>query len=144
MLAANVHNCQKLLQNDPKGRTTLEPVVWDLTASLHKAGDARDRLHILMKGWGFYLPMASSILSVLWPDDFSVYDVRVCGQLRRFHKLGNKTDFDRIWSGYQEYLEAVRSAAPSGLSLRDADRFLWGKSAAEQLAQDVEQGFLRT
>lgn len=135
---------KKLLQTDPKGRTELEPIVRDLTGGLHDASAAKDRLHILMKGWGFYLPMASSILSVLWPDDFSVYDVRVCGQLGCFHKLGNKTDFDRIWTGYHEYLEAVRCAVPSGLSLRDADRFLWGRSVWQQLAQDVERGFLQT
>ncbi len=76
-----------------------------------------------------------------WPDEFTVYDVRVCDQLGRFHKLGNKTALESIWSGYSDYLKAVRLASPDGLSLRDADRFLWGKSVAEQLAEDVRENF---
>ena len=138
---AKSHIARRLLKTDPHGRNELEPIVRELTASLHKAPDAKERLRILMKDWGFYLPMASSILSVFWQDEFSVYDVRVCEQLGRFKKLGNKTDIETIWAGYREYLDAVQSASLSGLSLRDKDRYLWGKSVAEQLALDVERGF---
>ncbi len=138
---AKSHTARRLLRTDPAGRSELEPIVRDLSRNLYGAGDAKERLRILMKDWGFYLPMASAILSVFWPDEFSVYDVRVSDQLGRFQKLGNKTDFQAIWSGYHEYLEAVRCAVPSGLSLRDADRFLWGKSVAEQLNNDLRENF---
>ena len=141
---AKSHTAKRLLRTDPAGRSELEPIVRDLSRNLYGARDAKERLRILMIDWGFYLPMASSILSVFWPDEFSVYDVRVSDQLGRFQKLGNKTDFQAIWSGYHQYLEAVRRAAPSGLSLRDVDRFLWGRSVWQQLAQDVERGFLQT
>jgi hypothetical protein len=124
-------------------RGDLETVVRDLTRSLHDAPDDKSRLRILLQDWGFYLPMATGILSVLWPDEFSVYDVRVCGQLHGFQSLGNKSDFDAIWEGYGEYLAAVRAATPDGLSLRDKDRFLFGKSVAEQLASDLGRGFQR-
>lgn len=135
---------QRLLDRDPKGRERLEPIVRDLTKALHDAPDAKNRLQVLRKNWGLQLPMATAILSVLWPDEFTVYDVRVCGQLGRFGDLAGKVRFDGLWSGYCEYVQAVQEKAPAHLSLRKKDRFLWGKSVAEQLARDVRQAFGRT
>ena len=62
---------RRLLDRDPKRRTQLEPIVRDLTSDLARAGDARTRLRLLMETWGFLLPMATAILSVFWPDEFS-------------------------------------------------------------------------
>ncbi len=132
---------KRVLAEDPKKRTTLEPIVRDLTASLYRALDARERLRLLLQEWHFYLPMATAILAVFWPDEFSVYDVRVCDQLGSFRDLASKTDFEAIWSEYGEYLQAVRRAAPASLKLRDQDRYLWAKSVAEQLVRDLEAGF---
>ena len=91
-----------------------------------------------MQEYGFLLPMATAILTVLWPDEFTVYDIRVCDSLNRFHELGNLTKFDRIWAGYGNFVDGVRDAAPANLSLRDKDRYLWAKSAMGQLEQDLE------
>lgn len=85
--------------------------------------------------------MASSILSVLWPDEFTIYDVRVCGELNDFQNVGNLTRFDKLWPRYDAYRAAVRATAPKGLSLRNADRFLWGRSAASQLRKDIARRF---
>jgi hypothetical protein len=134
---------QRLLDRDAKGRKRLEPIVRDLTRSLHEAPDARSRLRILREDWGFQLPMASAVLSVLWPDEFTVYDARVCGQLGRFGDLAGKGRFDVLWDGYCQYLKAVEERGPAHLSLRQKDRFLWGKSVAEQLARDVGKAFKR-
>lgn len=134
---------RRLLQRDPQGRAELDPVVRDLSVGLYKAPDGEARLRILLQEWGFYLPMATAILSTLWPNEFSVYDVRVCDQLGGFHTLGSRTDFGGIWRGYAEYLDAVRRAAPEGLILRDKDRYLWGKSVAEQLQADIKVNFRR-
>jgi len=132
---------KRLLDKDRENRSELEPICRDLTATLYQAADAKERLRILRKDWGFYLPTASAILSVFWPDEFSVYDVRVREQLGGLKDLGNKTDFEKIWAGYLAYLEAVRSVSPTGLSLRECDRYLWGKSVAGQLTSDVSRGF---
>jgi hypothetical protein len=132
---------RRLLREDPKRRSSLDPIVRDLTADLYRAPNAEARLRILMEIWGFALPMASAVLAALWPDEFSVYDVRVCQRLRRFQNLGSRTKFAKIWVGYCEYLEAVRSAAPPNLSLRDKDRYLWGESVAHQLGEDIENRF---
>jgi hypothetical protein len=116
----------------------LKSAVRELTAALYKASDGRERLRVLCD-WKFRLPMATAILTVLWPDEFTVYDIRVCSSLERFHELANQTKFDRVWAGYVTFVEAVREAAPAGLSLRDKDRYLWAKSAMGQLEQDLDR-----
>ena len=90
-------------------------IVRNLTRSLFDAETDRERLRILLKDWGFLLPMAAAVLSVLWPETFPMYDIRVCDQLGQYHNLANISRFERIWSGYQEYRDAVLAACPSGL-----------------------------
>ena len=41
-----------------------------------------------------------------------------------------------MWDEYQRFT-AVYLAAPAGLSLRDCDRWLWGKSKQRQLAGEI-------
>ena len=124
--------------------TDLDEPVSRLSRSLFEAEGPKDRLRILMQDWGFLLPMASAILSVLWPNDFTVYDVRACDELGDYHQLGNWTHFDRIWLTYKKFCEAVQSAGPKGLSLRDKDRYMWAKSRAQQLQKDIEKCFAKT
>ena len=122
----------------------LDQVVATLSRSIFEADTPRERLRILMEDWGFLLPMASAVLAVLWPDDFTVYDVRACDELKEFHQLANWTQFGRVWSTYKEFREAVRAAGPEGLSLRDKDRYLWAKSSATQLREDIARCFAKT
>ncbi len=122
----------------------LDGRIRNLTETLFKIQENKGRMRYLMKGIGFRLPMASSILTVLYPDDFTVYDVRVCSQLRdekTHRRLANKVDFDSIWTGYIQFKKAVEEETPSHLSLRDKDRYLWGKSFHDQLRRDLEHGF---
>ena len=132
---------RRLLKVDPRRHGALEPVVRDLAKSLFMANSAQDRLQILMKDWGFLLPIASAILTVVWPEDFTVYDVRACEQLSDFTKLGDATQHDRIWTGYQAYRDAVRRAVPGALSLRDCNGVLWARSAATKLTSDISRCF---
>ena len=131
----------RLLAQAPDEETDLDVIVRSLTRSLFDAETERERLRILLKDWGFLLPMAAAVLSVLWPKTFPMYDIRVCDQLGKYHKVANISRFERIWAGYQEYRDAVIAACPPGLSLRDADRYLWGKSSAMQLEKDIAQCF---
>jgi len=134
----------RLRDKDPKKRNALEPIVRDLTRSLHDAHDDRARLSILLADWGFMLPMATAILSILWPNEFTVYDVRVCGELGAFGNLDNLGTFDQKWTGYCRYRDAVRAKVPQVDSLRDKDRYLWAQSAIRQLEADIATGFVRT
>jgi hypothetical protein len=89
--------------------------------------------------------MASAILTVLWPKQFTVYDVRVCEQLKQagfgdYKQLTHRRPH-RIWDGYRAFRAAVCRATPISLSLREKDNYLWGRSAAEQLLRDIEQNF---
>ncbi len=120
---------------------SLEESAREMTAAVFHVPTGKERLRILMHQWGFYLPMASSILCVLWPDEFTVYDKRVCDELGDFHWLSGRKKFNSIWVGYEAYLAAVNAAAPSHLSLRDKDRYLWGGSASKQLLADLARGF---
>ncbi len=138
---AKTHIARRLRHKDPLQRQDLNAIVRDLTSDLARQETEKNRLGLLCKVWGFGLPMASAILAILWPDDFTVYDVRVCEQLGQFRRLGNIQNYEGIWHGYVEYRDAVKGAVPSALSLRDKDRYLWAKSVVDQLNSDIKRGF---
>ena len=135
---------KRLLAKYPQQTSDLDALVQKLTRSLFEAQTHSERLRILLEDWGFYLPISSAVLAVLWPDYFTVYDFRVCEQLGRFQELSQWSQFDRIWSGYQQYREAVMAAGPNGLSLREKDRYFWGMSSAMQLQKDIKTCFAQT
>ena len=124
------------------GTNDLNQAARQLTEGIAGQSDARERLRYVCsrEPWGFSLPVGSAILTVLYPDEFTIYDDRVCGQLTEYadsFKLHNLTNFDNLWKGYQEFIRTVKKETPSGLSLRDRDRYLWGKSFHDQLKRDI-------
>ena len=123
------------------GHKDLEEAVRGLTGSLHAAADERSRFMVLAREWGFRLPMASAVLSVLYPEQFTVYDYRACDVIGDFRHLTNRVNPDSMWAGYVAFREKVRGTAPAHLSLRDQDRYLWGRAVAEQLKGDIKNGF---
>ena len=74
------------------------------------------------------MPTATANLAVLYPDRFTVNDIRVCDALGDLHRLGSRRWSKRSWVEYGRFIAAVRSAVPGRLSLRDADRWLWGQN----------------
>jgi hypothetical protein len=138
---------KKLLKD--AGCDSLDQAVRKLTEDVANAGTAEARMKTLVQKWKFRLPMASAILTILFPEEFTVYDVRVTGVLdeengTKLGLLGNRTAFESLWSGYKEYIEWVNRSAPADLSLRDKDRYLWGKSFAQQLQRDIQQNFAKS
>jgi hypothetical protein len=125
------------------GHTSLDVAVHDLTSGIAAQPDPKHRLLYLLETWGFRLPIASAILTVLYPTEFTVYDVRVCEALGAFHRLSDIADPEKLWLAYLQFIKAVTAAAPSDLSLRDKDRYLWGLSFYNQLQNDLQQGFRR-
>ncbi|MGB2841059.1 MAG: hypothetical protein WBC40_01055 [Halobacteriota archaeon] len=123
------------------GYENLDAAAKALTSGLAQQTSAKDRLRYLFEEWKFGLPMASAILTILYPDEFTLYDVRVCDMLDGFHNLKNRVNFENLWHDYQTFKRAVEKSAPIDLSLRDKDRYLWGKSFYEQLMDDIEKGF---
>ena len=131
---------RRLLKKERKGKCDLEVRCRALTKSLYNASDRKERLRLLIKEWGFALPMASAILAVCWPEEFTVYDYRVRDQIKDFPKL-NTTNFEKLWEHYEEYKMRTSMLAPANLSLRDKDRYLYAKSNAIQLEKDIRPSF---
>jgi hypothetical protein len=107
-----------------------------IATALFAAKDRKERLGILMRNWGLRLPMASAILTILYPDEFTVYDRRVCAMLPSF-SYKDWSFSDECWSEYERYKTAVSESEPSR-SLRDNDRFLWGKSFWQAAKRDAQ------
>ena len=100
--------------------------VAQIASALSSTEDRKERLAVLMCRWRLRLPTASAVLTVLYPEDFTVYDQRVCKMLNMQYRT--KPFSETLWSHYENYKDAVCRSTPAGLSLRDRDRFLWGKS----------------
>jgi len=74
-------------------------------------------------------------LTVAYPDDFTVYDWRVCAEVGRTYRswLGFS---DELWNEYEHFRGVVIAETPKGLSLRDRDRFLIARSIRKGIEQD--------
>jgi hypothetical protein len=140
---------KKLLKLSP-GFDNLDRAVRTLTEKIANVSLPDEKMRVLMEKGRFGLPMASAILAVLYPDEFTVYDVRVAQIIDKqvkdnqdkFKKLINLTSFESVWEGYQAFIKEVRGYVAEGVelkSLRERDRYLWGKSFYDQLVDDVQK-----
>lgn len=135
---------------------SLDDAVYNLTKKIYEARSKEERLEILIgdgnkkrRQHGFQLAMASAILTVLYPKDFTVYDFRVRGQLndpengnRIFPDISYRAD--RVKKYFDNYVQQVlekgkRIANNQNLSMRDCDRLLWAKSWYEDLRKFLEK-----
>jgi hypothetical protein len=102
--------------------------VHDLLRAVFAARTPAEKVETLIAVPGIGLPMASAILTVCYPDDFTVLDYRAWATLRA---LGYRLPKTLAWNarGYLKYCDTCkRIAAKVGVSLRDLDRALWAKS----------------
>jgi len=109
--------------------------VQTLASELWKA-DRKEQLRVLMTKWQFALPTASAILTILYPDEFTVYDYRVREVLGLPKNLSYRYFSDSLWCEYEAFIEAVNEATPPQLRLRDKDRYLSGKSYRNDVERD--------
>lgn len=121
----------------------LNKICKEITLNLYNIKSNEEKLRHLIQYWQFGIPMASTILSVLFPNDFTVYDVRVCQILKKHGNLINKTNVDGIMTGYFEYVRDVIDKVPEKKTLREKDIYLWGESFFLELTQDIKDGFAR-
>lgn len=127
---ARIHFARRIIA---KSGQSLEVGARALTRAIAAAVSDAMRFRVVCGEWGFPLPTGSALLTVLYPDSFTVFDVRACDELRAYHSLGARTRVASLWEGYLEYAAAVRAAAPAGLTLRQADHWLWGRSRHRDL-----------
>ena len=112
--------------------------VKSITAGLRATPDPEQRLKLLMNKWGFRLPTASAILAVLYPKEFTVYDVRVCNVLGDFNGLRWRPWSPTLWQEYRRFMQAVRKKAPRRLkSWPDCDRWLWGRDRQKAMLREL-------
>lgn len=116
---------RRLLKTCPNLKTAIKK----LTSEIYSEPSKEKKLRILLDKWKFQLPMASAILTILYPDDFTIYDVRVRNQLKISDFCGRKNQIKKY---FNEYLPKVKKCFP-GMKLRDKDKNLWGKSFYEDL-----------
>jgi len=135
---------KRILNHDRTSRSNLDTKVQELKGGIVvREGCPKNQLAYLIEKWGFRLPMASAILTVLYPQDFTVYDKRVCDILGMDYNLQYRRKMNSIWDEYREYQEKVQRSAPHHLSLRDKDRHLWGKSFYGDLKEKIKNKFRR-
>jgi hypothetical protein len=119
----------------------LQTAVSDLASDVATAKNNKDRMRALIEKWHLRLPTASAILTVLFPEEFTVYDVRVCDLLGDFRDAQNKADFDKLWTRYSDYVAKIRTFP--GTSLREKDKNLSGQSFYADLTKDIAGRFRR-
>lgn len=137
---AKSYTAKRLL--DKSEFDNLEAAVHELTTGLYQQTTRKERMCYLWDEWGFRLATASAILSILYPDEFTIYDFRVCDTLGKYHELGDYNKFDQVWPGYEEFKREVKNTE-DGTTFRDKDRHLWGKSFYCQLTKDIENRFIK-
>jgi len=121
---------------------SLSKAVEELTKEIYEQNSHKERLCFLVgnrkiKETSIPLATSSAILTVLYPDYFTVYDIRVCNALGKYHHIGGRT-FESLWRGYEEFRADVMKNAP-GKTLRDKDKWLWGKSFIQDLRKDMKK-----
>jgi hypothetical protein len=131
----------KIAKQLRKRNDDLSLVVKELTSKIFLAKDAKEKMRILFEDYDFRLPIASAILSLLYPESFTIYDVRVCDTLIEYKGLANRSSFEHLWPDYLSFIECVRKYGLPEKSLREIDKALWGKSFYDQLNKDIRENF---
>ncbi len=71
---------------------------------------AHHRLTLLLEKWHFPIPTATAILTVLYADLFTVYDIRARGELGIKDFAGRKNQAERYFSEYLPKVKAITGA----------------------------------
>lgn len=122
-----------------KALGSFERAVSQIASSLWSCRDRKERVRILIEDWEFSLPTATAILAILYPAEFTVYDYRVCAEVN--HQYRPYLSFsDFLWADYEEFQKKVEGEAPSGLCLRDKDRFLTARSFRKGIVRECDEG----
>ncbi len=107
--------------------------IGEITLKISEAKTREQKLDVLLspKIPGIGIAFASAILTVCYPEDFTVADYRACASLKNFDEKVTGNPTTKV-SSYFNYLDKCKKLAPKyGLSLRDFDRILWAKDFYE-------------
>lgn len=115
----------------------------ELMKNVHNAKTLAEKVETLTKIKGIGLPIASAVLSVCYPKEFTILDYRVWGILFEDKKVKSKRVPNTI-SGYLDYVNICKNYAKElKLSLRDFDKAMWGRSFFEDLKRFLKNKNLK-
>lgn len=100
-----------------------------LMRQVGQAGSPEAKMGVLLAVHGIGLSIASAILSVCYPEEFTVLDYRAWKTLQQLGVAGLPAKPPHNVPTYLQYCGVCRDLAGRvGLSLRDLDRALWARS----------------
>ena len=121
---------------------SLNDIAKKISNGIFQAPTKKEKIKNLLEDGLFRLPIASAILSVFYPNEFTIFDYRVCQhpELRKYRYLSS-CKLDRTIDGYIEFIETIKKLPIPGQSFRDKDKYLWSKSFCEDLEKDIKNEF---
>jgi hypothetical protein len=122
-----------------RGLSTAHKSVQTLMRQVAETRRPVDKVTLLTEIDGIGIRMASAILAVCYPSEFTVLDYRAWGTLCDCEPEGLPRTIPTTPASYVQYCEAcARFAAARGISLRDLDRALWARSWENDLNHLIE------
>ena len=122
--------------------------VEETTRGMHQHAAAGEKVKKLLDIDGIGIPVASAILTVCYPDQFTVVDYRARAAIEKLWPAKSKTVAPvptQYIKGYLRYVAVCQQIAnEQGMCLRDVDRALWGcdfcegKNGLKALVASVE------
>jgi hypothetical protein len=106
-----------------------------ITQGMHLAAGSERKMEALLAIDGVGIPIASAVLTVCYPDEFTVVDYRARAAIAALWPAKTKSiapDPTQYVKGYLRYVAICREIAnEQGMCLRDIDRALWGYDFCE-------------
>jgi hypothetical protein len=121
-----------------RGLTEARKTVQALMQEVSQADTAEAKVKTLTTVWGIGLAIASAILTVCYPEEFTVLDYRAWETLKDEPVTGLPQRFPVRPEEYVQYCQACcRFAEEVSLPLRDLDRALWAKNWEDDLLEFI-------
>jgi len=122
-----------------KGLARAGKSVRELMREVSQADTPEAKIETLLQIWGIGLPIASAILTVCHPKEFTVLDYRAWATLKEAAVSDLPPRYPQSAQEYLQYCRACHHFADRmALSLRDLDRALWAKSWEDDLQTLIE------
>lgn len=108
--------------------------IFKITSDIFRAKKREDKLKVLTKTPGIGIPIASAILTICYPNCFTIVDYRARASLKEFGEeiKGDPTTKTYPYKPYFDYLKKCKVLSQKyKISLRNFDRILWAKNFYE-------------
>ncbi|MDD4110583.1 MAG: hypothetical protein PHS54_03410 [Clostridia bacterium] len=109
------------------GIKSTNKTIKQISEQIFNTKDRKNKIEILQKIDGIGLPIASAILTVCFPNEFTITDYRATRTLKTIKKGKNIKNPSSSIDNYLNYVDiCIDEAKSKNISLRELDRFLWG------------------